>query len=68
MKDAGEEKTRKKIFRGTRIMVQLVKNSADMSATALEFGTKNRPPTAALRRTLVAMGGYLKVKGEGSIY
>ena len=68
VKDAGKEYKRRKIFRGTKIMVQLIKNANDGSATALEFGSKNRPPTAALRRTLVAMGGYLKVRGEGSIY
>ena len=68
VKDTGLIKKRRKIFRGTNIMVQLVKNTADSSAAALEFGSKNRPPTNALRRTLAAMGGYLKVKGEGSIY
>lgn len=68
VKDTGKEFKRRKIFRGTRIMVQLVKNSSPGAVQALEFGSKNRPPTNAMRRTLAAMGGYLKVKGEGSVY
>ena len=69
VKDAGSDRfKRRKIFRGTRIMVQLVKNSSPGAVQALEFGSKNRPPTNAMRRTLAAMGGYLKVKGEGSVY
>jgi len=48
--------------------VQLIKNSSPGAVQALEFGSKNRPPTNAMRRTLAAMGGYLKVKGEGSVY
>jgi hypothetical protein len=59
VKDAGKVFTRRKLVQGSKITVQLIGNSAPYAQTIIEFGTKGSPPMNTLRRTAVAMGGFI---------